>query len=542
MRGKARKRKMISLFLAVFLMGVSVIPIQAEEPQGSLTVCYQGTSGTNVRFLTQMEVRLYRVGTSGVGGELEEEFQDSGLSLEDLESLSVSERQRQAEKTAEYAEMKQIHSEEKKTDEKGEVFFDGLSYGLYLVVPRERYHAETGSFLCSPFFASLPLQGDANPRFSPKSQWTGGITIGVEELVVYTGGNELQEEHPDGFPNPRYTGIPEKAQWRLNGTLWEEEGYPFEVTYTRAEDEEGMTDSGIPAENDEQPGVYFVHIRPLTEGAAVTCSTDGFEHEQDVTFTTGRLIVRNINENKNDDQLGEIVSGSSTASQGLTQRQQTDLENGVGTAVIPDDSVITVNGKKELGTVAAKDSGLLFDELLYYGTQNAETGALVLEDRAEESLTKNGASMDGRKYQSRYLDLVDYQDGNLWLSSSKGVDVYWPYPDGTDKDTDFTLFHFRGLHREYAIMGNADLETQVKTAPMEQVKVEKTENGIRFHIQESGFSPFVLSWTEEDGTVQWMIDSVKTGDKTAVAGMAALMAVSGSVCIFLFTKRKKQNR
>ncbi len=575
MRKKQRKAKIFSLFLAVLLLSLTVLPVQAENGQAGITICYQGTAEGDTGetyYLSHMPVKLYHVGTSGVGGTLAEGFQDSGLSLEDLESLPSSQLQELAEKAADYARKEQVSGQEKETDDKGQVFFGGLSYGLYLIVPQSRYHVEAGSFLSSPFFVSLPMEGETDLSLNPKTQWADGVTIGLEELVVYTGGNELQEDNPDGFPKPRYTGIPKNVQWRVNGTLWEEEDYPFVAYYTRAEDDDGEIDSGVIAENDQIPGVYISHIRPVTEGAVITCSTDGFETEQKVLFTTSLLIVRNTNENKNEDQLGEIVSGSSPASQGLTQRQRSDLENGVGTVVIPDDSVITVNGKAELGTVEIEDSGLLFDELLYYGTQNAETGALVLEERAAKSLEDSGAVMEGRQYLSRYLDLVAYQDGNLWLSSSKGVDVYWPYPEGTDEDTEFTLMHFRGLHREYAIMGNADLEVQVQQAPMEQVEIENTGYGIQFHIPESGFSPFVLSWTSQqepgkdpgkdpgkepdkdpgtdqgkdkdstDNPVKKVINRVKTGDPTPIFTLAVLVILSGGLFWRLGVKKRRSKR
>ena len=84
MRKKQRKAKIFSLFLAVLLLSLTVLPVQAENGQAGITICYQGTAEGDTGetyYLSHMPVKLYHVGTSGVGGTLAEGFQDSGLSL-----------------------------------------------------------------------------------------------------------------------------------------------------------------------------------------------------------------------------------------------------------------------------------------------------------------------------------------------------------------------------------------------------------------------------------------------------------------------------
>lgn len=179
---------------------------------------------------------------------------------------------------------------------------------------------------------------------------------------------------------------------------------------------------------------------------------------------------------------------------------------------------------------------------------------LVLEDRVAKAIQDAGKSMKNRKYQSKYLDLVQDQDGNLWVSSSKGSVVTWPYPEGTDETTDFDLYHFRGLHREYGIKGNAEEEEAVYTAPQEKVEIEKTEDGIRFFIPESGFSPFVLTWTDgvhkntkpskpgNKNPIGNIVESVKTGDHAAIGFIFLVVLVSGSVVVLLIRNRKKNKK
>ena len=67
--------------------------------------------------------------------------------------------------------------------------------------------------------------------------------------------------------------------------------------------------------------------------------------------------------------------------------------------------------------------------------------------------------------------------------------MYWPYPAGTDENTEFHLVHFEGLNRE---ISNGEIADQIAGANAEYVAVENTEHGIRF--QTDGFSPFVLIW------------------------------------------------
>ena len=77
---------------------------------------------------------------------------------------------------------------------------------------------------------------------------------------------------------------------------------------------------------------------------------------------------------------------------------------------------------------------------------------------------------------------MDAKNGNAWLTSEQQVTVYWPYPEGTDRNTNFKLFHYEGMDRD----------TTGTVAPNEVTIVEKTETGITFNT--SSFSPFVLVW------------------------------------------------
>ena len=104
--------------------------------------------------------------------------------------------------------------------------------------------------------------------------------------------------------------------------------------------------------------------------------------------------------------------------------------------------------------------------------------------------------MENTKAELRYLDLVDLDNSDAWVGSSGGCDVFWPYPEGTGRETVFLLLHFTGLHREYRMNG-ISLPDQVEASGVEEVAITRSENGIWFHIPECGFSPFALIWPEK---------------------------------------------
>ncbi|MFR3790605.1 MAG: hypothetical protein ACLTWO_01585 [Blautia massiliensis (ex Durand et al. 2017)] len=96
---------------------------------------------------------------------------------------------------------------------------------------------------------------------------------------------------------------------------------------------------------------------------------------------------------------------------------------------------------------------------------------------------------------AQYLDLVDADNGNAWLTPDEGetVTVYWPYPAGTDKSTTFKLFHYEGMDRDAVNTAAAD-----SLNPKEMTIVEKTDTGLTFKTD--NFSPFVLVWDTTTST------------------------------------------
>lgn len=232
---------------------------------------------------------------------------------------------------------------------------------------------------------------------------------------------------------------------------------------------------------------------------------------------TGYLVTRYVTD------PSRVLSGELDIATPVTYGSATTLARAVVpaagasafSAVIPNGSVIETNDNPALGVLGTVVDGglvteveggqnpqisLLADDLLPTDEGGSREGAV--QARAEQWLTENGQSLDRRHYQFKYLDLVNENDGNAWVSSSLGADVTWPYPEGTDASTEFTLLQLPGMFREYGINGEAEIEQALAAAePVEQT-IENTADGIRFHVDTNGYGPFVLTWQTAGETTE----------------------------------------
>ena len=110
------------------------------------------------------------------------------------------------------------------------------------------------------------------------------------------------------------------------------------------------------------------------------------------------------------------------------------------------------------------------------------------------------------QYQYRYLDLVDTSMGNAWVTVNKPVEIVWRYPDGADREDDFTIIHYKDMDRNYNLSDLERLElgkdyklevftTRELGENAEQItyhRLERGEKGLTFSTK--SFSPYVLIW------------------------------------------------
>lgn len=148
--------------------------------------------------------------------------------------------------------------------------------------------------------------------------------------------------------------------------------------------------------------------------------------------------------------------------------------------------------------VTGGDVALLFDNIVENNAVDGKTNTDLLKARTNAELGSTGGT---RHYELKYLDLVDTNNGNVWVAADQDITVYWPLPEGTSAGTSFKLLHFEGLHRE---MGVDDVADEIDDCTVKAVTIENTGTHIKFTVQPinegGGFSPFVLVWETPGGT------------------------------------------
>ncbi len=321
------------------------------------------------------------------------------------------------------------------------------------------------------------------------------VTLRPEDQTIYTGGKEGSGEDEE-FPHPIYLlngqALDKKTTFKVDGVAWDTSkgGYPFTVKYYDDADNE-ITD-------DETYGDYTAKIVAVDDVDLDKVTTaDG----KALTLRDGTLRIRyvsNATEASENALTSDAEIYSANNAEAVRDKVEATAEAGV---ILPENTTICLNGDEDypyskLDANAPYQIALLFDDLL------PRTGG-TSQDYADQLLAhaaEQNHDVAGKESEVKYLDLVDVNNSNAWVSSSEGSDVFWPYPSGTGEDTEFTLLHFKGLHREYGMDGEENLNDQIAASEVEKVTIEQTEKGIWFHVGASGFSPFALLWDEDHNT------------------------------------------
>ena len=292
----------------------------------------------------------------------------------------------------------------------------------------------------------------------------------------------------------------------------------------------------IPASTDNIAGNHFTHLyAAISTSDASGAGNTGLYAEVNgqkyaLRYGVGTLTVRSVT---NDATGGEpytfdaVHSAHSTveAAAGDTAAAETATDGGSNAGVVaPAGTKYTVNGHENWAMVGDEQPSILFDDVLSSyeldGGAESEVGQTMLEKAVIDNADALGLdNPNGRQYESKYFDLVDAGDGNVWVKADRQLVIYWPYPDGITYETagsyDFDVFHFAGLHREYTTNGEvqamvnqaaANINNEKggaasnKTLSLQVEEVVLTEHGIQLIVDQDryGFSPFVLSWAKKD--------------------------------------------
>lgn len=319
-------------------------------------------------------------------------------------------------------------------------------------------------------------------------------TLNPDDITIYTGGGQGDEAYDNGGL-PDFTiinsvdvgddgdlislKIKEQEMSKNDGRLIDQLMANLEVTYT------------------DKDGKVVTHDRKAGEYTATFSWKNGLKDEDvlvngnivNISDEGGSLIVRHTSDK------GGAISGTTTHE--LVKNEPTEKVTHA-TAIANGTSPKFYTNNDENRPVSADGIQLLDDSLLL--EDENDNRQELMEEKAKEVLKIEDELGTLVHFDFHYLDLVDAYNGNAWVSASNGTTVYLPYPEGTDATTNFSLVHYKDLHREYGITGQENVEEAIKNCESEPIECENTEYGIKFTVNRSGFSPFALVWSEHIGT------------------------------------------
>ena len=255
---------------------------------------------------------------------------------------------------------------------------------------------------------------------------------------------------------------------------------PADQTLSIAYYKEGSDTPLVQGEN--PPGEYVAKL--TVNGEPVEELTITYEgRELTYTVLPGVLVLRYINDKTNDHY--EVYTPDQA--QASTDREQPF-------AAAQDTTQFYINGHQERET-DFEDVSLMFDDILSsYGDNNPQQD---LVDKAAAI----GVTLDPDHTQFKYMDLVDSTSDNAWVSASQRITVFWPYPEGTDQNTPFTLLRYDGVNRQYGLGGDESYQDQMQAVTVTQLTqeeksatVQQLEHGLLLTIGEFTPAAYALSW------------------------------------------------
>ena len=381
------------------------------------------------------------------------------------------------------------------------------------------------------------VPGQAENFYRPTVSYTvGTVSITPADITIYTGGdgydsvvngsgNEIGTTN-NGLPTPGfYIELPHEVDQALKEAVGAPLNQPLDLskylTFTY-DDGQGNTRTWHLERYDNKEGNdsmaynrYIYRILPAevngeeipirlqftdADGAFMTSddftvSLDELFHKYDMTIYAGDLnkqlvkAVLTVNDAETEYdatvESGELTVRGVTDNGTHTTNVVTEAPTNVTsvTAQVGENAKFYINGS-ELEVINPDDVKLLVDSLV-----PDQNNTLV-----NSALDEFDAIPNDYDYEARYLDLVDTSNGNAYVTTDDAVVVYWAYPEGTDKNTEFHLVHYVGLDRN----DNNDLTSGTYTMEYyseEHGNLETTEKGIRFTV--NSFSPFALFWEDD---------------------------------------------
>jgi hypothetical protein len=327
-----------------------------------------------------------------------------------------------------------------------------------------------------------------------------GLTFAIHTLDA--DGNELdaRELTPSPAEGTKYYLFPELGYDMGNVDVSKDDGLSvYRSNFLK------LVDDSTPG---TEAGTYTVELRTGTDewdSFYVTATDDkGNTYLVDIATVDadGNPVTVTVRPVSSEEDLSKNLSNYLTAV--VTDLEDNVVKDAVGAgkafAVVPEGTVFKTNDDKGLGllgtdTVDVTGYGnqsalvaLLFDDMVV--SEGDDTQVMMME------AAKNVAEVDSFEdwsHVTKYLDLVNVNDGNAVLTADQEITVYWPYPDGVTSDNadnyEFKLVHYTNMNREgYDSLEGVDVELIEDITP--------TEHGLMFTTK--SFSPFTLLYKEID--------------------------------------------
>lgn len=255
------------------------------------------------------------------------------------------------------------------------------------------------------------------------------------------------------------------------------------------------TEDGAEITDDTRPGHYIARI-DIEESRGFSLLDDGVDESLEVTVNgnaytyalePSELIIRCVSDSA-EAERGDLNVGLVSSTD--TEAIKAALANAAGGVVasLPANTTIYFNGNVELPLAGTTGVTLLSDDLLP-GQRESE---LIAHAKEQAQITI------GDTYDFQYLDLVDKNQSNAWVSSSAGTTVYWRIPEGIDPAT-VAVYHFTGLHRDYTA-SDEKVSDLIAKSVVEKMQLTPGDGYVSFTVPASGFSPYLMVWNAS-GTV-----------------------------------------
>ena len=351
------------------------------------------------------------------------------------------------------------------------------------------------------------------------------IEISLSDITIYTGGDsyegvvdgtEGESSTENGFPEPGfYLTLPDELNDKLGQSTSLENIMTLKYDDGQGNTREWKLDSYGTTANSNDNGGYIYKFLPTAEGQDPV--------RVQVQDDNGNYIVSDDFEVKMDEQFKQF---SMNLYQGSLSAEYVTAEFKIGDKVYTypvsqsEDATLTIKANinekhaeivEHRDEITSGDFAAVADaDTTYFVNdknvqlEDASGARLMVDDLIDQNILVNYIKEEKAdelpegnvKFQQKYLDLVDVNNGDAYLTLGDGHDitVYWPVPADYENSKEARIYHFDGVDRDYND-GNvvAQIEELITIKP-ELVTVNGTDY---FEFTTTSFSPFVLAYAVE---------------------------------------------